>query len=170
MKIEKGVKLDALPGAANLVDGKPTIFLLLRFFGCRITKVILWNICEQYQQIQQAGGQIVAVVQSCQEVLDRELKQWRIPFPLISDPEQIWYKMFDVSLAENQEQMLKGSAAIITEAERLGLEKGEAEGNPLQLPATMLVDGNRIVQYIRYGECGMDVPDPEDMIGLLQKL
>lgn len=170
MKIEKGMKLNTLPGAATLVDGKPTIFLFLRFFGCRITKVTLWRICEQYQQIQQAGGQVIAVVQSRQEVLDQSLEHWQIPFPLIADQEQRWYKEFNVLPAENQEQILKGSAAIIAEAERLGLEKGEPEGNPLQLPATMLVDGNRIVQYIRYGECGMDVPDPEDMIGLLQKL
>ncbi len=180
MKFETGNKLEPFicdtieqdgVSAEQLVGGKPTMFLFLRYYGCRICQLDLRDLDRGYEQIMQAGGQVVVILQSRREVLEKAAAEKPFPYTVICDPDQELYRKFEILPAADKEELRGGdSPAKAKRAADMGLIHGEYEGNELQLPAAVLVDGEMTVRYARYGKNAADTPGAEEIAGMVRGL
>ncbi len=159
-----GVKLE------ELTEGKPTMFLFLRYYGCRMCQVDLHDLDENYEAVRSAGGRAVVILQSSREVMKGAAKEKAFHYTIICDPDEKLYKQFEVRTASKKEDLIGGDAPRkIERAVELGLEHGAYEGNELQLPAAVLVDRDMIVRYAHYGENGADIPSVDEIAQLIRK-
>ncbi len=178
MKFEVGNELEAFPccladgeqtDLRRLAEGKPTMFLFLRFYGCRQSKVDLWRLTEGYGKIREAGGQAVVVLQSSQETMAADLAQKKFPFPVICDPEMKLYEHFSVRPAASEAEAASLQAVgKLRFAEQMGMVKGIKEGNPLQIPAAVLADAGGTIRFVRYGRHKADTPYVEEIVDLMR--
>ena len=102
MKFEVGKKLEPFccdticqdgVSAEDLTEGLPTMFLFLRYYGCRICQLDLRDLDLGYEAVRRAGGRVVAVLQSKRERLEAAAEEKPFPYTGICDPDQKLYKM-----------------------------------------------------------------------------
>ena len=180
MRFETGSKLEPFccntidqdgVSAEQLVNGKPTMFLFLRYYGCRICQLDLRDLDRNYEQIRSAGGQAVVILQSKRAVLEKAAVEKAFPCPVVCDPDQELYKMFGILPAADKEGLTGGNAAgKVKRAAELGLVHGVYEGNELQLPAAVLVVGEMTIRYAHSGENAADIPGAEEIAGMIEAL
>ena len=180
MKFEVGKKLEPFccdticcdgVSAADLTEGVPTMFLFLRYYGCRICQLDLRDLDRGYESVRQAGGRVVVVLQSKREIMKAAAEEKPFPYTVICDPDQKLYKMFEILPAADKDELKGGNAPRKTaRAAELGMVHGEFEGNELQLPAAVLVDADMTVRYAHYGENAADTPSVEEIVQLIEGL
>ena len=180
MKFETGKRLEPFlcdtieqdgVSLEQLVGGKPTMFLFLRYYGCRICQLDLRDLDRGYEQIRRAGGQAVVILQSKREVMEKAAAEKPFPYTVVCDPDQKLYQMFEILPAADKMVLGGGNSPDkVKRAAELGLVHGEYEGNELQLPAAVLVDGELNVHYAHYGENAADIPGAEEIAGMIGKL
>lgn len=140
---EKGLRL-----SDEVKKSRYTFLIFLRYFGCTSCQIDLRDLSDAYEEFKEKGAQILAVLQSSPEILQKGIDERGIPFKLISDPEQKLYPLYEVRAAEGYEGMRKGMTEELAKrfaekAERgksYGYTHGEYEGNEFQLPAYFLID------------------------------
>ena len=153
------------------LNGKPTMLLFLRYYGCTVCQVDLHRLTEEYEKITAAGGQVKVALQSDPEALAKDTNGVDpFPFEIICDPELKLYHRFAIPVAESQDKLL-GEKTIekVGMAKELGLSHGRYEGEELQLPASFLILPDGRVAYARYGTDPGDTPDPEEIAELLKE-
>ena len=165
MKFEVGKKLEPFccdticqdgVSAEDLTEGLPTMFLFLRYYGCRICQLDLRDLDLGYEAVRRAGGRVVAVLQSKREILEAAAEEKPFPYTVICDPDQKLYRQFEILPAADRDELKGGDAPKKSaRAVEMGLVHGEYEGNELQLPAAVLVDGEMTVRY-GGGDCAVD--------------
>ena len=149
----------------------PALFLFLRYYGCRICQLDLRDLDQGYEAVRRAGGRVVVVLQSKREVLEAAAEEKPFPYTVICDPDQKLYKMFEILPAADKDELKGGNAPQkAARAAELGMVHGEYEGNELQLPAAVLVDGSMTVRYAHYGENAADTPAVEEIVRLMGTL
>lgn len=162
---ESGLKLS---DAVKRVSGK-TAIQFLRYYGCRACQLDIITYTEEYDKIIASGGQVVIVLQSDPKKLAGWTEGTKLPFDIICDPDQTFYKEFEIKPAASKEEMHgPRSDAKKKKFEELGLVHGEYEGEELQLPATFVVDHDLNITYAHYAKTTDDVPDPAEMAALLK--
>ena len=175
MKFEVGKKLEPFccdticqdgVSAEDLTEGMPTMFLFLRYYGCRICHLDLG-----YEAVRQAGGRVVVVLQSKREILEAAAEEKPFPYTVICDPDMKLYRQFEILPAADKDELKGGDAPKkAARAVEMGLVHGEYEGNELQLPAAVLVDGEMTVRYAHYGTNAADTPPVEEIVRLIKGL
>lgn len=127
---------------------RTTFLIFLRYYGCTSCQVDLMDLSRAYEQFRARDAQVLVVLQSKPEILQKGIDAQGIPFPLISDPEQKLYGLYNVPAAEGYEGMRGGMtaeagekfAAKMARAKEAGLAHGEYEGNEFQLPGYFIID------------------------------
>lgn len=149
--------------------GKKTVLLFHRFIGCRLSQFDIRNLALGYDQIIASGGNVFVVVQSPPETVRGYYSKNTLPFTIICDPEQILYKRFEIPAATSIEEFQGGRfKEKIEEINGTDLVKGKDEGEPLQLPAMIMLDEAQIITYAHYGKNGADVPNISEIALLLK--
>lgn len=156
---------------ADLVHGKPTMLLFLRYYGCPLCQLDLRNLAQNYEAIQKVGGQAAVVLQSDPANLAELLgDETAVPFPVICDPEMELYQKLAVwPAAGYQELMGPKLMSKMTEVSRQGIEHGAYEGNEMQLPGAIAVDGSLNVIWVHYGKGLGDTPEVEEIVKILSE-
>ncbi|HJC48213.1 MAG TPA: redoxin domain-containing protein [Candidatus Lachnoclostridium pullistercoris] len=181
MKIQTGEKLDNFvfdtpfePGlelkeTAERVSGR-TALLFLRYYGCTLCQLDIHRLAAGYDQIRDAGGQVLVVLQSRPQTIAGQLKPGDLPFDIICDPEGKLYKAYGIAPAESMEAMVDShTMEKIKEAQAEGYQHGEYEGNELQLPAAAVIEKDLTVVFVHYGTSAGDVPDVKELADLLTR-
>lgn len=178
MKLEMDMKLPDLPCCSlrqgetslrKLMGEGKTAFLFLRYYGCRICQLDLHHLDQAYGSIREKGGTVVAVLQSSKEVLKQADEEKMFPYDVISDPQGLLYREFEILPAKDQKELTGGkSMEKVQEASRLGFQHGAYEGEELQLPAAVAVEPDGRIFYVRYGANAADLPSMEELEELLQ--
>jgi peroxiredoxin len=73
--------------------------VLICFFRpvwCPICNKHTHELIERYDELKKKGFEVIAIYPSNTEVMAQYIKDAKIPFPVISDPEEVWYKRFAV--------------------------------------------------------------------------
>lgn len=156
---------------AKLVNEKPTLLLFLRYQGCTLCQLDMHNLAEGYDKIRACGGQVAVVLQSDPDRMKEELgTPDALPFPIICDPQKKLYDKLAVWPAcAAQEMMGPGLMEKLAAAQQMGLEHGAYEGDELQLPASIAVDGQRRVTWVHYGHGLGDTPTVDEMVSILTR-
>lgn len=144
---------------------RPTFLVFLRYYGCTLCQLDIHNFIQDYEKIVQAGAKMILVLQSEQGHLQEQLKEKGLPFEVICDDKQELYDMFGIQPALKQERMINLEAIQkLGVAQSMGFEHGKYEGNELQLPATFLIDENKMVVKAHYGANVGDVPTVDQIL------
>jgi len=146
-----------------------TALVFHRFYGCRFTRYAILDYSRGYEAIQGKGGQILMVLQSKPEIMLQELRPGEVPFPILCDPEGKLYELFAVKPGSSEEQVLKADKCreTVEKAVAAGIVKGTPEGDPMQLPAVLILDREKNLLARRDGCCGADVPSAEELAAML---
>ena len=150
------------------LSAKRTILVFHRFIGCRLCQLSLWDAARCYPALREADREVAYVVQSGRENASPVLERLGTPFKVICDPEGQLYRLFDVRPAASQKEMgdPRVIAAEVARAERLHLEKGVLEGDPLQRPALFLIDPEGKICFEHYPQTVYGLPALSELASL----
>ncbi len=155
-----------LKGEKNVADlvskeGK-TAVVFLRYYGCSLGQYDVKLYSEAYDSIIADGNQLVVVLQSTPESINRQCPI-NVPYDIICDPEAKLYKELSIE-AVNEISEAKGEMTI-KKIEHLrattDIVHGDYEGIEEQLPAYFVVDAELNVLLAHYSDELGDVPAPE---------
>lgn len=142
------------------VSGKKSILLFLRFIGCRLTQLAIQKLRDDFSSSEKKNMNAFVVVQSEAGVVREYFDEGTLPFTVICDPEQTLYKQFDIQPAKSIEELQGGETKrIIEQLANMEFVRGKDEGEPLQLPALVVVDEKLKVLFQHYGKNATDIPD-----------
>lgn len=109
-------------------------------------------------------------MQSSEENAKERLAQMGVHFPVLLDPEQKLYRLFDVTPAKSKLGLVSGKVlGQIRRAKKEGIAHGAYEGDELQLPATFIIGGDCVVQYAHYGKNAADYPNNQELLALIKQ-
>jgi len=154
----------------DVVNGKPTFFWFLRYIGCTICRWDVHMLTQRYQEFVDKGVNVVVVMQSTPEIVQRDLAGGTLPFHLICDSKQELYTTLELnSMKDKSEAAPTEEAQARLAAKRAGVQKegfvhGDYEGNEMQLPAFFHVMPDLTVKEAHYGQHIADIPTIDEML------
>jgi Peroxiredoxin len=159
----------------KLVNGKKTVFWVLRYIGCTVCRYDVHLLIERYQEFKDKDAQVVVVMQSrpekIQEDVREEMNGEKLPFDIICDTKFEFYNTLEILPAETMEELVGEDRTELNEkgaaARAAGFEHGEYEGNEQQLPGMFIVEGDMTVSFAHYGKNLMDMPKIDDVLAML---
>ena len=155
---------------AQAMGGGKTAIVFLRYYGCTLCRLDLAQYKAGYAALQQAGGQLLVVLQSDADLLRQELEgNNSYPFDIVCDPKGALYRQFDILPAESKAKMAgPGTLAKIAKATAAGHRHGRYEGDELQLPAAFVLGADRRVLFAHYAKTVDDVPTARQLADQLR--
>ena len=152
----------------NKVSGK-TALIFLRYYGCPMCQLDLFEYAVNYEKVTQTGGQIAVVLQSHPNVLRQEITDNTFPYEIICDPDMELYQKFSIDPAPSMLKMMSLKAVKkVIRSSKLGYKHGLYEGNEQQLPATFILDADLRVHHAHYGKDAGDVPNVLELAQLMK--
>ena len=116
----------------KIADGKPTMFWVLRYIGCTVCRYDVHVLTQRYNEFVEKGVNVVVVMQSKPEIVQRDLAGGTLPFHLICDEAQEIYKTLEINPAADMPSLLgdgleklQAKRAKVVEA---GFVHGDYEG------------------------------------------
>ena len=82
------------------------IVWLLRYAGCPVCQLDIHRIEEKYAELEQQGIQAFVVLQSSPESVRESLEQHPLPFEIICDEEEKFYRELGVRPASDEKEFL----------------------------------------------------------------
>ncbi len=145
-----------------------TVLIFSRYYGCSLCQLDIAEMAESFPKFAAKGAQVLMALQSAPETIQAELKEDSLPFPIILDPEQAIYHLYDLNVAEDLKKAINlKTLSRIAKAKLKGFQHGKYEGEENQLQAALILDQNRQVLFVKYAESLSDVPDAEELLALL---
>jgi peroxiredoxin len=154
-----------------LKKAEKTIFWVLRYVGCTSCRYDIHLIKENYQKFTSKNAQVVVVLQSPPETIKEGLAGDEVPYEIISDPDQRFYKRFAIEAADTKEGLrppswdTAGLEKVKAKSEKVkasGFVHGKYEGDEFQLPAFFIVDSAGKVLYSHYAAYTADMPTVDE--------
>ena len=150
-----------------------TISWVLRYIGCTVCRYDVHLIAQRYDEFKEKGAQVFVVMQSDQQHVRKDLESTdtKLPFPIVTDPEQKIYQLLEIRPASSREEMVEGVLEQLKEkgakAREAGFSHGDYEGNEQQLPAMFIINEDGIVEYANYAKNIMDMPTVDEVLNIL---
>ncbi|MCE5196557.1 MAG: redoxin domain-containing protein [Negativicutes bacterium] len=145
-----------------------TILIFSRYYGCSLCQLDIAEMAEAYPKFAAKGVQVLIALQSAPETMQAELNEDSLPFPIILDPEQTIYHLYDLNVAEDLKKAVSlKTLSRLAKAKSRGFQHGKYEGEENQLQAALILDRNRQVLFVKYAESLADIPDAEELLALL---
>lgn len=141
-----------------LKDNDKVLICFFRPVWCPICNKRTHELIERYDELKKKGIEVIAIYPSKQETMAQYVKDAKIPFPVISDPDEIIYKQYAV---ERSMQKLKASFEVEGLKEVLArgkkLYKGKSypkngEKYDSIINADFLVGSKRVLEVAYYGD------------------
>lgn len=141
-----------------LKENEKVLICFFRPVWCPICNQRTHELIERYDELKKKGIEVIAIYPSKQETMAQYVKDANIPFPVISDPDEIIYKQYAV---ERSMQKLKASFEVegLKEVMARGkkLYKGKSypkngEKYDAIINADFLIGAKRILEVAYYGE------------------
>ena len=154
----------------DVVKGKETFFWFLRYIGCTICRWDVHMLTQRYNEFVEKGVNVVVVMQSTPEIVQRDLNGEKLPFYLICDSKQELYTTLELNVAENQQRKVPNDEALARltvkreGAKASGFVHGDYEGNEMQLPAFFHILPDLTVKEAHYGQHIADIPTIDEML------
>lgn len=154
----------------DLIGGKPTFFMVLRYIGCTVCRYDVHLLQERYNKFTEKGAQVYVVMQSDPEVVKADLAGVTLPFDILCDPELIFYNELQIEAAKDIPELVGDMAKFEEKVElatKAGFEHGKYEGIEEQFPALFFVNKDGVVKVAHYAKDIMDMPSIDEMIAMI---
>ena len=156
---------------SNIMDGKKTMFVVLRYIGCTVCRYDVHCLQERIQEFRQKDVNVCVIMQSEASNVRKDLNNEPLPFALICDTDMNIYHTLEINPAESMEALVGGDLEKLQakgeKAKACGYSHGLYEGNEQQLPAFFYVDSDRRVLKAHYGTNIMDMPSVSEMVEMI---
>lgn len=147
-----------------LIQQAPLVLVFMNNFGHPITRVFAQRYAQTFDRLQSGG--MAMVVRSRADKLAGSIREDTLPFPLMCDADGVLYKLLDIPLRANSLTSYSLEAwQILSEAKRKGYRP--AKNAMVQLPLTLVLDGDGTVLFCHYGTSLTDLPAN---CGMMQQL
>lgn len=140
-----------------LKNNDKVLICFFRPVWCPICNKHTHELIERYDELKKKGFEVIAIYPSNPEVMAQYVKDSKIPFPVISDPEEMWYKRFAVerSLQKMRATMeQKNTMKVIEAGKKLyqgkNYEKKTDKYDNI-INADFIVKAKRLVEVAYYG-------------------
>ncbi|MCF0150321.1 MAG: redoxin domain-containing protein [Firmicutes bacterium] len=155
----------------QLCAGKKTVIWVLRYIGCTVCHYDVQIAANRYSELTDKGAQVLFVMQSDQAHLAADYAQGALPFEIVSDPEMKFYEALEIKPADSMDALLGDRKEALmakgAKAKEMGFVHGDYEGNEQQLPAMFIVAADGTVEYAKYAENIVDLPDFDEVLTLV---
>lgn len=143
-----------------------TIILFLRYYGCSVCQLDLLEYKERYNELKSKNAEVVIVLQSTPESLDKQAGSF--PYQIICDSEMELYKKFEIMPAKTTLGMISLKLfSRLKKVKALGLEHGDYEGDEKQLPAMFIINRKGEVMFSKYAKSLTDYPTFDELLGII---
>jgi peroxiredoxin Q/BCP len=122
-----------------------------RYASCPLCNLRVRDIILRHPQLTAQNIKVLAVFQSPPETIAEYVGQQAPPFPLISDPDEILYKQYQLqtSLAGflHPKNML-----VVKDAMKAGFKPGKMDGSKTRIPGDFLITRTGFLADVFYGK------------------
>ena len=84
------------PISLEMLKGKKVLLSFLRFTGCPICNLHVYNLLQHKEELDKKNITIIFVFESSTETIKKYVQAENLPFTMISDPDQILYNQYAV--------------------------------------------------------------------------
>jgi peroxiredoxin len=148
------VKLNKILKKSNV------LITFLRPVWCPVCNARTHELIEEYKKMQEKGIEIIAVYPSSEEKLRGYVKDLKIPFTVVSDPEEVLFKLYGVerSAVKYQRTMKEKKALdMMKKGQELFHENGNDYGGGIKvaapiIPADFIINQSKIIKTAHYGD------------------
>jgi peroxiredoxin len=142
-----------------LKDNDRVLICFFRPVWCPICNKRTHELIERYDELQKKGVEVIAIYPSNAEVMAQYVKDSNIPFPVISDPNEEWYKRYAVERSlqkmratmQNEHAMSELKAGMELQKGKDYEKKNDEQYDNL-INADFVVKGKRILETAYYGD------------------
>lgn len=136
--------------ALNNYGSKTVLLTFFRFAGCPVCNYRMHQLMEEYTSLSAQNIEVIAVFESTSETLSQYIKDYEVPFPVISDPDLSLYKAYGVERSTRgmfRTFSNKEAKAQMKEGETLfGDNKYKKDGSLRQLEADFMIQGGTLLR------------------------
>ena len=147
----------------------PLVIAFMRHFGCAFCRQHLIDLKKAYGEIQQGGGDVIAIFQYGAEATERFCEAREIPYECAGDPLREGYAKVELGRGGIREylgwRVFKGWAS----AAREGVFFGRPQGDAAQRPGTFVVDSSGRVVLAHYNEHSTDNVPVEQVLAAVRQ-
>jgi hypothetical protein len=168
------IELVALDGAHLPVPGERRVHLQFRrFAGCPICSLHLRGFAERHAEVEAAGITEVVFFHSAAEHLQGYQSQ--LPFAVIADPDQVYYRRFGVERGVRSLADPRALAAAVRGGRRWMAHRGEPDWagvgendgtTHLGLPADFLIGSDGTLMDVHYGRHADDQWSVDELLAI----
>ena len=153
----------------ELTKNAETVLFFLRDASCVLTQAYIRDLIRSKELFHRAGVGVVAVVNASVDGAASALPP--APFEVVCDPEGALYALYGVGCAPSREALgNERTMERIQAAYAGGFLHGTDTGDPLRLPAWFFFDRAGRARALHYGALGDDLPAPEGILQVLERL
>lgn len=131
--------------------GKKLWLAFFRYASCPLCNLRVRDIINRHEELSGKGMEVLAVFQSPPESIAKYVGKQEPPFPLVSDPEEKLYKLYELETSLGGFMSLK-NVGRLKEAMAAGFKPGKPEGSIQRIPGDFLIDAEGVIQDAYYGE------------------
>ena len=143
---------DFLGDVVNLesLRGRPVLLSFYRYASCPICNLRVHSVINSFPQWSGKRLAVVGVFQSPKESITQYVGRQDAPFPIVADPDMVFYKRFGVESKWRGLLSMRVIAAAM-QAFRKGFMPGRPDGPMHRTPADFLIDAQGIISVAHYG-------------------
>lgn len=133
-------------------------------------KSFLSQLARAQEEIEELGGQVVAVGRESQQQARRLEDRW-VPYPCLVDPAAELYRALGIGRFDREDLTDPAKLWRVTKAYAAGFLRGTMQGQPSatrQLPGVAVVDAEMRLHYLYRGGVIGDYPPVEEVIAALR--
>lgn len=124
---------------------------------------------DEYERFIEAGGQVAVVTMGQPDQARKFREYYKLPFVLLSDPDQAAYRAFHVPRGGILSVAGPGMwAAGAQSFFKHGV--GAIVGDPYQLPGSFVIDRAGKIAFAHRGKSSADVPTNDELVAALEGL
>lgn len=137
------------------LKGRKILLSFYRYASCPLCNLRVNDLITRSEGWKAKGLDMVAIFQSPAKSIKEYVGKQAAPFPIIPDPEQVYYKKYGVN--GNWSKFLKGlKPSKLFSATKNGFLPGKIENDMTMIPADFLIDENGIIHTAYYGKDSSD--------------
>lgn len=133
------------------LKGKKVWISFFRYASCPLCNLRIHELIKEHSKLKEQGIELLAVFQSSKESVDQYVAKQDVPFPIICDPEQKLYDLYNIQESFTGLISIKVMFRMIA-AMLKGFFIGKVEGSFTRLPAEYLIDESQMIKHIYYGK------------------
>lgn len=137
--------------------------IFLRYIG----QVEMSNIKRNITLLSGKNAMVFVVLQSNPETVASICNQADWPFTIICDPQAKIFKLYHVEAGGIFKYFYPAGLVAAIKAIIAGNKHGKFEDKETQLPASFIINTNKIIKYAYYGKWINDVPSLETMVAYI---